>query len=198
MKFEDDEVYGVEASKSGGNAMYLDYCDVAWHRPGYAACLSKIDARKEGRLDARFAACSAAIGKKTCPAMKRRMEEMTAGKALYFISREKLLAFNQYQQEIGGQAFAASVDGDNVRKSRRPAKRVQQENNLPHTPNTTPTVKLVEVEPEDGYAAAINAAMKKEAQRPAANDEVVPNAPRPAGSGLSMLEMARLKLNAKG
>lgn len=191
MKFEDEEVYAPAESASKHNGMYLDYCEVTWHRPAYAACLNKITERKEGRLDVRFAGCSAAIGKKMCPALKLQTEEAAAGKAIYFINRAKLSAFNQYKQEMDGQAFASSVDSDNVRKTRRAAKRPELE------PVSAPRI---ESDQEDGYAAAINAAMKNAITptAPAIKQEVVPNVPRPQGSGMSMLEMARLKLSNKG
>lgn len=191
MKFEDDELYAASVSADPSNATYLDYCDVTWHRPAYAACLNKIAERKEGRLDARFAGCSAAIGRKVCPAMQLQSEEKVADKAIYYINREKLHAFNQYKQEMDGQAFAATVDGDNIRKGKRQAKRQEYAQSAPP--------EAAVVTPEASYAAAINMAMKNElvSAPPAANEEVVKSA-LPVGSGMSMLERARLKLNSKG
>jgi hypothetical protein len=91
QQFVDLDRYPVERSASGENAYYLAHCNVTNSRPSYAACLKRIADRKHGRLATEFADCSAAIGKKACPAQAMQRAEKEAGYALYFVPRLKLL-----------------------------------------------------------------------------------------------------------
>lgn len=117
IKFIDDETYPVEASESGDNAFYMNGCDAVGGRPNYAACLAKCAARKKGRLSELYSECSAAIGGKRCPALEMRKQEIAAGKALYFISRPKLKAFNQYRRRMEVEAWTQlSQNGKRIRK----------------------------------------------------------------------------------
>ncbi|MFM0095704.1 hypothetical protein PQQ87_08825 [Paraburkholderia nemoris] len=96
-RFVDLERYPVERSASGENAYYLEQCSVTNSRPSYAACLKRVADRKQGRLATEFADCSAAIGKKSCPAQAMQRAEQEAGYALYFIPRLKLLEHSDQQ-----------------------------------------------------------------------------------------------------
>lgn len=69
------------------NRFYLR-CTVVGHSRSYAVCLNLCQERKNGRLNAVYAECSAAIGKKLCPALSMRKEEKTAGRAIYFVDRK--------------------------------------------------------------------------------------------------------------
>jgi hypothetical protein len=90
-QFVDLERYPAERSAAGDNAYYLEQCSVTNSRPSYAACLKRVADRKLGRLATEFADCSAAIGKKCCPAQIMQRAEKEAGYALYFVPRLKLL-----------------------------------------------------------------------------------------------------------
>lgn len=106
IKFIDDETYPLEASESGDNAYYIPHGCECSPRPAYASCLAKCSARKKGRLDERYSDCSAAIGGKRCPALVMRKEEKEKGIALYFVSRPKLQAFNEYRHRMERESWA--------------------------------------------------------------------------------------------
>ena len=106
LKFVDDEVYPPEASASGDNAFYIPHGCECSPRPNFASCLAKCAARKKGRLDERYSDCSAAIGTKRCPALAMRKEELDKIVAIYFISRPKLQAFNDYRHRMERESWA--------------------------------------------------------------------------------------------
>lgn len=151
--FQDDEQYPAEMSASGDNAYYIEQCSVVGHRPAYASCLCKVADRKEGRLQAAYAECSAAIGKKMCPAQRMRKEELAEGKAIYFISRIKLRAYSDERAGITGQSMPATPFIDTLGKSKGAA-----------------PIKPAKADPfamGGSYADAINAALKPaEPKRP--------------------------------
>lgn len=93
---EQPQSYPLEASAGGDNAYYLDYCDAASHRPGYAVCLGKmkINERDQEQAERRFSQCCAFMKRGNCKAAAMREEEIGAGKALYFISRTSLMTEN--------------------------------------------------------------------------------------------------------
>lgn len=138
MKFEDIEIYGVEKSESPQNAFYLKGCNHVQQSPSYAACLSKIKQSKEGTLPTLFSACGAAISSTLCPAIDMRQRELAEGRAMFFVNRVKL---NEFIAERTGTQHVQL----------RESKPVQ----------TPQTVKQAFDENENGYAAAINAAMAK-------------------------------------
>lgn len=194
-QFEDVEVYPVEASARGDNAYYLEHCTVTHVRPGYASCLKKIADRKNGRLETAIADCSAAIGKKECPAQKLREKELKEGKALFYISRPKLRAFSQYREEMSMQRLAALTDGKSG-KSKASPKPVEPPKVSSPLPDTT-----------SDYAAAINRALAEEAKQPATpapkpkQPAIKPAAANPAPVagkvGMSLIELARLRFAAQ-
>lgn len=196
QQFVDDELYLPEISESGTNAYYLDGCPVTGHRPAYCACLKKIADRRFGRLDAQYAECSAAIGRKECKAQKMRERELKEGAALFYVNRKKLGEFFARQEKEGAERIVAPRHG---RKSEyRPSIPVaaSQQN---HTPAPAPAVE------SDGYAAAINRAIAEEfkksavptkPQAPVETGAVRLKAPTPVvpamKAGMSLLEIARL------
>lgn len=116
IKFIDDEKYPLEASESGDNAFYFAGCP-AMARPNFASCLAKCRARKKGRLDERYSDCSALIGKRECIALKMRKEEKEKGHAIYFISRPKLTAFNEYRFRMERESWTTLQEtGKRTRK----------------------------------------------------------------------------------
>ncbi len=184
-RFEDIEIYDPAVSATGNNAYYIDTCAIVGQRPSYASCLTKIAARKEGRLPTALADCSAAIGKCECPAQAMRKKEIDAGQAMFFINRRKLNEFVAEQEGITHQAILAM-----------PNKQV---------PTPAPKKKPITTVTTGGYEDAINAAMKKlsaptPAVKPAAPPAPIaqPTAPAaPAKAGMSLIELARLQLAAK-
>ena len=194
-KFEDIEIYPAEASEQGCNSFYLDNCEHVGHRPAYAACLKKVAERKNGRLDTQYSDCSAAIGRKDCRAMKMRKEELAEGRAIYFINRNKLRSFMQYQSEMEQQRWASMSFG------KTDPKKVSKRPELPKAPAPTPAPKHFLDMNTGSYADAINAAMKPAAPEPAppaAKPTAQPQTPvAPVKAGMSLLEMARLQMAAK-
>ncbi|MCL2874806.1 MAG: hypothetical protein FWF12_00630 [Betaproteobacteria bacterium] len=202
-KFNDTEIYPVEASESGNNAYHIPGCEHVGHQPAYAACLKRVAERKNGRLAVQHAECSAAIGKKECCAAKMRKEELVEGRAIYFINRKKQRAFYQYQEEMSQPKLAALLAGDvkpskTGKRDRRPA---------PQPANAEPIRPQHFLDLAAGsYADAINRA----AQVPmpiVAQPEPTPaitlvSQPKSAPvaaitAGMSLLEMARLQMAAK-
>lgn len=193
-KFEDIEIYPAEASEQGCNAYYLPGCEIAGHRPAYAACLKKIADRKNGRLNSSIAECSAAIGKKECPAQRMRKEEIVEGRAIYFINRNKLRSFMQYQSEMEQQRWATMSFGKDDKK-KQPKPRMVAE-----PPKAPPSEPKHFLDMNTGnYADAINAALKPtEPAEPAPKPvQKAPVTVAPAPAGLTMMERARLALAAK-
>lgn len=125
LKFVDDETYPLEASASGDNAFYIPHGCECSPRPAYASCLAKCAARKKGRLDERYSDCSAAIGGKRCPALVMRKEEIDKGQALYFVSRPRLQAFNEYRHRMEREAWAKQQATG--KKSRKPSEDYEPE-----------------------------------------------------------------------
>jgi len=177
----------IEASASGKNAYYLENCAVVGHRPAYAACLLRVEKRKSGRLSTCFADCSAAIGKRECPAMRMRQEEIDKGESIYFVDRDALNAANAARHEYEDGRVLALVSGE-AKVSKRPSAAKRQ------------------VAADTGtYAAALNNALK--AATPSVPPILPPAAPavefkKPelvvgANPGMSVLELARLRMAAK-
>lgn len=86
---DQQEKQPIGASADGKRNAFYVACDVMKHARPYAVCLNLCSNRKDGRLSAVYSECSAAIGKKECPALKMRKEEIDAGYAIYFRERIK-------------------------------------------------------------------------------------------------------------
>lgn len=152
----------IEASGRGDNTLYLDYCASGGNRPAYCACISKVIKRKEGRLDSRWAECSAAIGKKTCPAMALMKQEKEAGHALFYIPRATVQAANIERVEAGNEAsIRSSFKDEKKRKQALDGMR----NKLASGGLTEASETLFGEAPRMGYASAINVAIA-EAKEP--------------------------------
>jgi len=183
--------YPPEHSAGGINTFTVKGCKVVGHTPGYCVCLNKIKAFERDKALASYPECDRAIATRVCPALTMRAEEQAAGKALYFIDRALL-------REEMDKAFASSNARFAPTKTTpvaKPepikaavAKRVEQ------GLTTMPTPEI------DGYAAAINAAIKEAsaaptpAPAPKPEPKVVSPSPSPVNQGLSMIEKARLQM----
>ena len=181
--------YPPKQSAGGTNTYTVKGCAVVGHTPGYCVCLNKIMAfERDGALTS-YSECEKAISNRTCRALDMRKEEQVAGKALYYIDRALL-------REEMDKAFADSTPRFTPSKA---APIVRPERIAPVAPK--PIVKPVEPNymPEDGYAAAINVAIK-EAQQPVPAPAPIPEpkvaspSPSSVNKGLSMIEKARLQM----
>lgn len=91
--FQDSEVYPVSASATGKNAMHINGCHIVGQSQPYAACLKRIRDYVSGDPLESMRDCTRAIGGTACRAWTMMQEEAKAGKALYFINRDKLQAY---------------------------------------------------------------------------------------------------------
>lgn len=176
--------YPPEHSAAGVNTFTVKGCKVVGHTPGYCVCLNKIKAFERDRVLTSYPECERAISGKVCPALDMRREEQAAGKALYFIDRALL-------REEMDKAFAGVSARFAPTKTVAPASK-----SVAATPAPTPAPKPSFAE-EDGYAAAINAAIKEAAQlvaAPTPEPKVVSPSPSPVNKGLSMVERTRLQM----
>lgn len=150
---EDKASYSVEASLQGTNAYYLEYCNMGGHRPAYAACLSRINAVKNGaNLGMNCTECSSAINIRSCPAIALREEELEAGRALYYVNRAKQQEFNE--RVLGRQGIAVN--------------RAPLNNKIMVSPSTELKAKPADTFMSgSGYADAINKAIAAELQNDA-------------------------------
>jgi hypothetical protein len=173
-EFKDDETYPPERSKGGDNA-HFHLCMEIGERKAYAACLDLIERRKNGRLPIAYAQCSAAIGRKDCPALAMVKQEKQEGKALFFISREKLRKFYKATEEFVAPIIAPIIK---TKWNDAPKKREAPPPAPPPAPIT-----------HNPYADAINQAMRDEASSSSATiSQSAVNT-----KGLSLLELARMR-----
>lgn len=180
--------YPPEHSAGGINTFTVKGCKVVGHTPGYCVCLNKIKAFERDRALTSYPECERAISSRTCPAIAMRQEEQAAGKALYFIDRALL-------REEMDKAFAGVSARFAPTKSAPAPKpepiKVTTAKNVSDHRIMTPTPEI------DGYAAAINAAIKEAAQAataPTPEPKVASPSPSPVTPGLSMIERTRLQM----
>jgi hypothetical protein len=201
-QFVDEMVYPPKMSEGGINAYYLDDCAVVGHRPNYAVCLNKANAlKRDGTLHG--SECETAIRCKTCKALALRKEELEAGRAIYFVHRDKLQEFNE-----GRDAKVRPVVSE---RSKRRA---------PNIAKSAPAPKkeehFLDVKAGD-YADALNASLQANAvsselerssqkpveEKPVASITVSAQQSKPevenvpVKAGMSMVEIARMRLAAK-
>lgn len=181
-KFEDIEIYPVEKSAQGCNA-YYHRCEEVGHSAPYASCLARIEDRKQGRLPVIYAACSVAIGKKVCPAMAMRREELAEGRAIYFLNRTKMRDFFR----AAGELLEALV----------PSKWL-----MPGAGKKKPVVTIQSPLVGSTYGAAINEAIKQ-ANHERDNPSTLPqammlNQSPVSTSGMSPMQIARMRAQMKG
>lgn len=180
--------YPPEHSAGGINTFTVKGCKVVGHTPGYCVCLNKIKAFERDKALTSYPECERAISSRTCPAIAMRQEEQAAGKALYFIDRTLL-------REEMNKAFAGVSARFAPTKSAPASKpepiKVTTAKNVSDHRIMTPTPEI------DGYAAAINAAIKEAAQAataPTPEPKVASPSPSPVTPGLSMIERTRLQM----
>ena len=168
----------LEASSDGRRNAFYTRCAVVGHSRPYAMCLHLCSERKEGRLESVYSECSAAIGKRECPAIGMRKEEQSAGHAIYFVERSKiqLPSDNPEQWARIVKSPPAVIDMGSVRPKSAPIAK----------PAPVPLKRSVIDKIDDaGYAKAITRAIAKEMPKVALPPKVEPKA------GESLLEMAR-------
>jgi hypothetical protein len=190
--FEDTEVYPVEASATGNNA-YYHHCDQVGHTAPYASCLKHVADRKNGKLDSIFSDCSAAIGRKDCPAIKMCQQEKDAGKALFFVNRAKQREFYR------GEGESLEI----VKQPKYEPPVFARRTTSAPSPRQTPAAPVPSPAPAattssgNIYADAINAALKP-GQAPV-NSKTLPATMGKSplnNKNLTPLEMARLMVGA--
>lgn len=81
------EIQPLELSKDSKRNAYAHHCDKVQAQKNYAVCLHLIGQRRYGALPTIYSDCSAAIGNKSCPAIKMRREETEKGQAIFFVER---------------------------------------------------------------------------------------------------------------
>lgn len=212
VEFKDEEVYPIEKSADCTNAFYCDFCSSAGYRPNYASCLRRIADRKEGRLNTNEAACSAAIGNRTCAALAMKKEEKQAGHSLYYINRVKMRQNQVDNAELIGIKLGKRLSRGLIDPKPRfvAPQDADLNKNIPqgieHTPEfkTAPTIadainkKIRELAKEESIekSSAVNASPSKvesvESKTLVSGDLSKPTAPIKT-EGLSLLEIARLR-----
>ena len=174
--------YPPQQSMAGVNAFNFG-CKPLGFSPGYCVCLHKIAAYERDRELKAYPDCDKAIRNQDCPALAMRKEEQVAGKALYFLDRNIL-------REEMDKHFKDTMP------VLRPAKATPAPKSVPKpaTPTATPIVPLASA--EDGYAAAINAAIAEAATEPPKQETPKEAAPSPSTEikRPSLMEMARAKM----
>lgn len=165
-QFKDDEIYPINLSAGGINAYYVSDCESAGHRPSYCICLNKIGAYERGAL--KDSDCITPIQNKICVALKMRKEEELAGKAIYFIHRDKLQAFHNARKIQPQIAVATSAKRPMI----YPASVLEEQARLSALSGIPlgyippdkfkPAPKVVKTTPDAGtFADAISAAMRE-------------------------------------
>lgn len=137
--FQDDEVYTLAMSASGTNAHHINGCKIVGQSQPYAACLKRIGEYEAGGSLESMPDCKRAIGGPACEAWTMREAEVKADKALFYVNRAKLQAFN-------GSGAAPAVNVGYIAPPRAP------------TPPSKP--KPLTEALGGSYADAINATMK--------------------------------------
>lgn len=88
----------VDASRSPQNTVF-HYCDPLGIRASYCGCLHTMDAVADGRGYLR-PDCQTAIENRTCNARVLRLEELKAGRALYYVGYEEIMQRRGIQAAI--------------------------------------------------------------------------------------------------
>lgn len=176
--------YPPDMSMAGTNS-YSHACRVVGYSPGYCVCLHKIAAYERDGTVRGSPDCEKAISMKTCPASSLRQQEREAGKALFYVDRQLLREEMDKRFAAANASFAPTKTTPapkvtTVTKPQKPAPSVIKDTTDGIHPET------------NGYAAAINAAIK-EAQQQSAPKESVPSPSRPS----SLLDVARKHMGNK-
>ena len=182
-------VYPAAQSMSGTNT-YTVGCKEAGFRAGYAVCLNKIAAFERDRNLSTYAACESAIKSKSCPALPMREQERLADKAMYYIDRRLMLEELDKQAQAQREAFAVQ---------RTPVKKPAHGETSP-TAATAAQQKIAakplqsSTDEDDGYAAAINAAIRETQANAATPEPVEKPEPVVQKPGMSLLEIAKMHM----
>lgn len=199
--------YPAEQSAAGMNTFTVKGCKVVGHTPGYCVCLNKIKAFERDKALTSYPECERAISSRVCPAITMRQDEQTAGKALYYIDRA-LLREEMDKAFAGVSArFAPTKTVVTTKPTRAEPTTLKGTTDGIYPDKTFAAKKVVDhlttmPTPEmDGYAAAINAAIKEAAQpapapapTPKPEPKVASPSPSPVTPGLSMIERTRLQM----
>jgi hypothetical protein len=86
MTIENDTL-PIDLSRDSKRNAFAHRCEKVAAFKNYAVCLHLMNERKNGALPVTYSECSAAIGNKSCPAIKMRKEEAEKGHAIYFVER---------------------------------------------------------------------------------------------------------------
>lgn len=161
----------IEDSANGKTNAFSHYCSSVMHSKNYAVCLHLIEERKLGSLSMQYADCSVSIGKKNCPALAMRKQEIEAGQALFFKERIKHL----------GESFMDSV-GEIFTKMTAPLVKTVK----------SPVTKSNDMQPSmGGYSDAINNALKKGEVPTVLADPIKPAVVITPVQGETLIEMAK-------
>ena len=163
------EIMPIEMSADTKRNAHCHYCNVTGQRHSYALCLHKLTLRKVSRLKEDWSECSAAIGKKTCPAIDMKENEVEKGYALYFIERLKFIG-------IAGLVDIAKEMFKPTAKKAAPVKRVVAK----------PVVDELDLDIDEGdYQDALNSAV------------ATPKVAVPHKEGESLIDIARRMMASK-
>ena len=190
--------YPPEQSMSGNNS-YAMMCEHIGYRTGYCVCLHKINAFSidKTRLNP-YPACEKAIRSTACPAISMKKEEAEAGKTLFYVDRLLLReAMDKHFEEASAARKSDFFSAQMPDKRKKPT---------PPAATTAGTSRVQEKvsndlvqsnSEENGYAAAINAAIREIPKEEPVKVAAPVAAPVTEKKGLSLLEMARLQMAAK-
>jgi hypothetical protein len=159
---------------------YTFHCRELDTRQHYAACLHKIELRKNGRLREIWSDCSVAISKGLCPAIDMREAETEKGIALYFLERIRFIGLEAFV-DSAREFFAPQRKGRNGRV-------LKEKPGVATKPVKTTTPDELDLDIDDtSFSDVINKAVTKVEVKPA----VI------AKQGESLLETARRLLAAR-
>lgn len=175
-----DVTISVDASADGKRNVWTIHCEVVQHAKAYCVCIHLCKQRKEGRLPTQYSDCSAAIGKKECPALKMRKEELAEGRAIYFRERVAPATVTPAQWAEVVKNPPKRIDMSEVRPKSAPISK-------PAPVSSKSSGGVLQKIDGAGYATAINRAIENESK-----PKVVTPPPKvEAMPGESLLEMAR-------
>lgn len=205
-----EKPFPPSASAGGDNAYYLRGCDTVNRSPAYASCLFKISEFEAGRDHEIYRDCYEAIRTKKCRAISMREQEQLQGVALYYFPRKPPQALLVPVDKCGefGVRISNLTPPDWIPKDPKPSKprfaAPVGKSAVTDVKTTTMAGELAAA--EQGYAAAINAALNEPAsvdmavavnatpakpQTPPPAPKAAPVARPPMQAGESPLQYAR-------
>ncbi len=155
-------------SASPYNSYYLRGCEVAQNQPAYSACLWKISELKTGRPIETASACNQAIQGRRCAAQDMREQELLQGVALFYYPstyyRNQVINNLTPEHELPrttGPGAPPSNDPRAANFAGRYREYVAPGANKRQKQNAPLSSVAKSIPDDDGYAAAINAAMQE-------------------------------------